>query len=388
MAGRESLLREITDAFLGSNDFNGIPIAALMSKLGLKWPVVKDHLIELVGEERVGVLFGDTDVNPHIIRFGFEPVEVQLEKLEGAGDLSRACVYPRPNHLREVVDPAVYHDRPYTLALMMGKPQLSYRAFDLSVLEVYRSDPRYRYETNDIGGSISVHDEYFESEHLLERDRVLLQTFGFAYDPQMRRAVAVFLRYLADLSPEHQQIWRARQLAGDFKLHPDYYRNSILGDWGERESIFSALLIELHVINKMAESMGRPPLFRKDFGPYAEKRPRQLAFLLRPTRAEFNAFFCFSTRYCQTTSTRPFSATRCHLKLRRNVPTAWSACAPGARSRCSMTGSVRSFALPIGQTGTKASWPCVRSANYDRNRRMPLMRTCSTRSTSRNSANS
>lgn len=105
-----------------------------------------------------------------------------------------------------------------------------------------------------------------------------------------QRAVAVFLRYLSDLSPEHQQIWKARELAGDFTLHPDYYRNSILGDWGERGSIFTALLVEQHVINLMAKAMGRSPLFRKDFGEYAENKPRQFTFMVRPTSEELNAF--------------------------------------------------------------------------------------------------
>lgn len=155
------------------------------------------------------------------------------------------------------------------------------------MLEHYRNDPRYYYETNFISGSISIRDEYFESSSLPEHDQVLLQTFGFAYDEDFNRAVAVFIRYLADLSPEHQRVWHAKMLSGDYKLHPDYYRSSILGEWGTRISIFEAFTLELTVINQMAERMGRPALFRETF---TSNRPTEFGFLLRPTLAEFNAF--------------------------------------------------------------------------------------------------
>jgi hypothetical protein len=125
---------------------------------------------------------------------------------------------------------------------------------------------------------------------MAERDQVLLQSFGFAYDADLNRGVAVYLRYLTDLSPEHQQIWQAKELSGDYLLHPDYYRNTIIGDWGERHSIFAAFLKELYVVNKMATAMQRPPLFRKDFGEYGEDKPRQFGFLVRPTLEEFNGF--------------------------------------------------------------------------------------------------
>jgi len=114
-----------------------------------------------------------------------------------------------------------------------------------------------------------------------------LETFGFCHDEDMNRAVAVYVRYLADLSPEHQQMWKAKELEGDYTLHPDYYRNTIIGDWGERISVFDAFIEELQIINKMAQAMGREPLFRDDF---AEERPREFGFLVRPTLKEFNDF--------------------------------------------------------------------------------------------------
>lgn len=158
--------------------------------------------------------------------------------------------------------------------------------FDLSVLEVYRNDPRYRYETNDVAGWLSVRDEYYQSDQMSERDQISLQSFGFGYSKEYDRAVAVFLRYLNDLSPEHQKIWNARRLQGDYKLHPDYYRSTILGEWPEKISVFDAFIGELAVINEMAICIKGIPLFRSDF----HDKPRGFGFLVRPTSKEFDDF--------------------------------------------------------------------------------------------------
>lgn len=91
------------------------------------------------------------------------------------------------------------------------------------------------------------------------------------------------------LSPEHQQAWHGKILGPEFKLHPDYYRIAIIGDWRERISVFSALLLEMETVNRMAEAMGRKPLFRNV--PSEDGRPRELTFLIRrPTQKEFNDF--------------------------------------------------------------------------------------------------
>lgn len=199
-----------------------------------------------------------------------------------------ACAYPTITHLANVVDYNSYTGKPYTLELALGEPQISFRAFDLSVLEFYRNDPRYTYTTDDIRGKIHLTSEYYESQSMKESDKILLSTFGFCYDDELNRAVAVFLRYLADLSPEHQQIWKAKETVGNYNLHPDYYSNTILGDWGERISIFSAFIEELQIINKMANAMGRPNLFRNDFS--AQDKPVEFSFLVRPTLKDYNEF--------------------------------------------------------------------------------------------------
>jgi hypothetical protein len=285
----EKIIGAVTSFYLESHDFNGIPAAALAEQLGSAWQAVHPRLKELIDDDLVGVLYEDTAINSHVIRVGFEPKETQIAKL-AAADLHQTCIYPRPKHLAAVVDTARYIREPYKLCLALGEPQLAHRSFDLSVLENYRNDPRYHYENNDINGSISVRDRASGSHGMEERDEIFLQTFGFSYDDDMNRAVAVYLRYLADLSSDHQQVWKAKELQGKYLLHPDYYRSSIIGDWGERIPIFDALLAELRIINQMATAMGHPPLFRDDYGEHGVRKPQKFSFLIRPTLEEFNAF--------------------------------------------------------------------------------------------------
>lgn len=40
----------------------------------------------------------------------------------------------------------------------------------------------------------------------------------------------------------------------------------------------------------MTAGMGRPPLFKKDYGKYGENKPGKFGFLVRPTSEEFNNF--------------------------------------------------------------------------------------------------
>jgi hypothetical protein len=287
--GEKSLLEEVTMFYLSSGDFNGIHALQLASRLNKQWEQIKPDIEALIEKELIGILDGNSDVNPAIIRVGFEPKEVQIKKLDNS-NLRHVYIYARTAHLKSVVKRSDFIGRPYELELALGHPQLSFRSFELSVLEFYRNDPRYTYENRDIDGYICVRDEFYRSDDMAEKDQVLLKSFGFSFDKNGNRAVAAFLCYLADLSPEHQQIWKAKELAKPHELHPDYFRNSILGDWGERVPIFVAFAVEMHLLNRMAKAMGRPNLFRQDFGEDGQNKPTRFTFLVRPTLEEFNQF--------------------------------------------------------------------------------------------------
>lgn len=286
MIDSDTILKTAADQYLESRDFNGYPCHTIMRLYDIKAGELRPILHKLVENKKITLEFGDRHANPHIKAFRNEPIESQLKKLANT-DFEHVCIYPTPEYLEDVVKKDDFAGQPYTLELALGTGQLEFRTFDLSVLEVYRNDPRYYYENDDIRGKIGVRNEYYTSSKMPEKDQILLKTFGFAYDDDFNRAVAAFCCYLSNLSPEHQQIWKSKEIKGNYKLHPDYFRNCILGDWGQRVSIFNAFIEELKIINKMCDVMGRPHLFRKDF---QDHRPRNFSFLVRPTLEEYNSF--------------------------------------------------------------------------------------------------
>ncbi len=188
-----------------------------------------------------------------------------------------------------VVDISKYSGQPYQLELALGRPQLEFLPFDLSVLEFYRNDPRYYYRNDDVTGSICIRDDsaIFQNEPNDVGDSVLLEQFGFCYEGSERRtrSLAAFPRYLKGLSPEHQQIWKAKQLTGNYQIHPGYYQSAVMGTWRDHVSIFDAFLEELRLINDMSLAAGRPRLFKND---YRDGRPRRFGFLVRPTLEAYN----------------------------------------------------------------------------------------------------
>jgi len=282
-----SVLDGITSFYLESKDFNGIPVGTLCKQHKMSCDELRQPLNQLLEDNLICVVFGDIHPNPHIKAFPDEPKQEQSAKLL-TDALNSACIYPSQKQLDEVVDRQQFTGQPFTLCLALGEAKLSFKSFDLSVLEHYREDPRYYYDNNDIDGFISVSDKYIDSHELTEKDKIVLQTFGFSYDDDLNRAVAVFLKYLADLSPEHQQIWHAKMLHGEYTLHPDYYRSCILGEFHERISIFDAFIEELGIIKEMCKLIGKPNLFREDFR--KRQKPRNFSFLIRPTLAEYNEF--------------------------------------------------------------------------------------------------
>lgn len=275
MLRRASIASLARDAYLRSRDFNGLPIKNLQTT-----PTLQDDVRYLVEVRALDLVRGDRHENPHIKAYPADPVADQLRKIDEDG-LGHGCLYPAPELLARHVKPADYAGRPYALDLALGAAQLDFRPFDMVSLEFYRNDPRYRYDVDDIQGSI-VH----KSDHT-GVEPLVLSRFGFCHSqPDLRRAVAVLLRDLKNLEPDQQQHWQRHQLPGEFRLHPDFER-AINGSWKLGLSVFDAFLEEKNQINIMCGLMGRPPLFRT---PKPQKRPVGFGFLVRPTQREMNAF--------------------------------------------------------------------------------------------------
>jgi DNA-binding transcriptional ArsR family regulator len=284
---RRHILNSIRDFYLRSSDFNGILASALMVELGLSWPKVRQHLKALVRDQLITLVFGSHSINPHIKRIADLPPQDQLAKLDVESPES-FCAYPARSVIQAAVNVSAYDDRPFTKGLLLAEPQLTPVFFELNVLDSYYRDPRYHFDFRDYEGSISITSEHYASNHIREKDKVLLETFGIGYDSSRSfRVVVVFLRYLSRLSPQHQQLWNAHTICEPCIMNSDYESATIWAAWPRYYSVYKAFCQEQVEINKLAAMIGKPGLFRRTF---ERKRPDGFAPMLRPTLKNFHEF--------------------------------------------------------------------------------------------------
>jgi hypothetical protein len=280
------ILEEIRRFFLASTDFNGITVVGLGATLSIPLSELRLDLCALLQKGRIELSFESHTGNPHIKRIPALPLADQLARLERQ-DFAGICAYPAPDVVAQAVDVQEYRDRPYTARLLLAEVQLVPVFFELSTLERYLQDPRYAYRFRDFTGSISIRGTEAERS-LREQDQVFLESFGIGYDLSRSRVVVVYLRYLHNLSAEHQQYWRTHELPRDTcTMNSDYEGASLWGRWPEFYSGYEAFLHEQAAINTLAGIMGKPPFFRKTF---EQDRPDRFAPMLRPTRRNFEDF--------------------------------------------------------------------------------------------------
>ncbi len=305
------IIKKVKDFYLSSRDFNGVTLEELFKYMELKEKVFKSLLIQLIQEKFIDLIYEGDIPNPHIKPFPAPPITQQINKLnsfqisdhiktseENAESVTvkgkvikffvvgiGCCVYPTPQYLKTVVDWKHYVSRPFTLRLAMGEWQLKPYYFESGILAIYRNDPRYRYKTDDVSGSLYS----FEENLLIPSDQIYLKQFGFGFDENGTRVVVVLLTDLHRLSAEHQRIWFAKMLKGfhRFKLHPDY-RKEILGHFPEKNSIFTAFQEELRIINEMSDKIKGVSFFKEIFD--GESKPENFGFLILPTLREFEMF--------------------------------------------------------------------------------------------------
>jgi len=247
---------------------------------------MRELINALVRENKISLTFASHSGNPYIKRLSDLPVDDQLTRL-AEEDLWTICAYPSPQAIRVAADLSTYGTRPFTRRLALAEPQLMPVFFDLQVLDRYYRDPRYHFDFHDYAGSISITTEHYDSPDVAETDKVFLQTFGIGYDSRRNRVVVAFLRYLANLSPEHQQIWNPYVVQDTCSMNSDYERAAIYGHWPEYHSAYQAFLTEQAEINKLAHLIGKPNFFRETF---EEQRPKEFNPMLRPTRKNLDDF--------------------------------------------------------------------------------------------------
>lgn len=294
---------EVFDFFVRSHDFNGMPLRQVSGVINIPYEDSIDFIIALVEAEKITI---QSSTNPHIIGFKHYPIDAQIKILTDAktttveekkiGSITLSfentefpiCLYPSKKNLIEKRHFTIYANAPYTRQLAAGNPHLEPIFFEVDVLERYFSDPRYNFNFDDYSGKITCAYDEEGIPILKEEDQVFVKTFGLGFDLEHNRLAAVYRRYLADLSDDHQLFWRSKEFKGEARLLQEYYDNTINGSWTFSHSIFSAFIAELDCLNELSQLIFSENLFVKSFG--KENRPKEFTFFLTPTLKNYNDF--------------------------------------------------------------------------------------------------
>jgi len=277
---KEKILKIITDYYLNSGDFNGLPLYYFDKNY-------TDLICQLIDEGKVEVLSSAFVINPHIKAFRLN-IDKEEQKKEVINNGDSVVLYPTEKYLKEL---NLNSEKPFTKMLLEGQGQLKIVFFKIEILETYFQDPRYKVFWYDYRGSIVVSDEFYDEN--LESEYI--KDFGLGYHKEKlyeERVVGVFLGDLAELSLNAQLKWKANYLENqqDYFINDGFYKNLILGEWVDEVSIYDAILDEMIIINKMCENMGIPHLFRKTYEPHTFEKPEDYRIMFLPTLKNYYSF--------------------------------------------------------------------------------------------------
>ena len=174
----------------------------------------------------------------------------------------------------------------YSYKLKKGGNNLKLVYFERAVLDRYKHDPRFKVVEYGVGGYLSIKDEYYLDESVLESEKVAIQSFVKGYKHNGTEVVGTLLIYLSQLSPEHQNYWASYEVAEVCKMDADSFQQEFMAEFTDRVSPFDAILQELKEINQLCDLMGEPHLFIKVFD--IEDIDR-FGWITKPTMGEFSA---------------------------------------------------------------------------------------------------
>jgi hypothetical protein len=93
-----AIVKQITDHYLNSGDFNGIPLKAVLKD---RSPTTIEIVKGLVQKQVIEIVWGQWDF-PHIKRLPLAGPPKQLEAIE-KGSAADICVYPTRKHMRQTL---------------------------------------------------------------------------------------------------------------------------------------------------------------------------------------------------------------------------------------------------------------------------------------------
>ncbi|WP_298529627.1 hypothetical protein [uncultured Christiangramia sp.] len=218
----KEIINKVFEFFIKSDDFNGMPLRDISDNLDIEYKSSVDVIKRLVQKDKISI---QSSSNPHIIYTRHYPKEIQMKILEDAkswtvkkekiGNIvfrtessqTPICLYPSPELLKKKRNLEDFIGSPYSKRLALAEPQLKSVFFEIDVLDRYFNDPRFDFSFDDYSGSISCKYDENHQPLLREEDEIFLKTFGLGFDENGKRLAVVYLRYLSDLTSEHQVYW-------------------------------------------------------------------------------------------------------------------------------------------------------------------------------------
>lgn len=300
---KERINDRVYNFFIESNDFNGISLRDISEEFKIDYRDSIDFLKDLVLKEKISI---QSSTNPHIIGFRHYPIQSQIEILEQAkndtieykkfGSITIGfessefpiCIYPSQKELSKSRNLENFGYAHYSKKLAIGEPQLKPFFFDIEVLDRYYNDPRFEFRFEDYSGTISCKVDDLYNPLVRNEDDIYIKSFGLGFDENEKRVAVVFLRYLHNLTGEHQIFWKSKERIDNCKILQEYYQNSIEGNWSFSNSIFSAFLGELKCLNELSIVIFDVNLFREVFED--DKRPREFTFFFTSTSKNYHDF--------------------------------------------------------------------------------------------------
>lgn len=292
----------IFDFFESSQDFNGIPLRNISEEFEIDYKESIDIIKELVTQNKVSI---QSSTNPHIIGSRHHSIENQIHLLEEAKNTTvdcqeimgikfkmentdyPICLYPSVKSLNDKRNLESFGYAHYSKLLALGSPQLEPVFFDIEVLERYYSDPRFDFKFDDYSGSISCKYDELYNPLTRNEDDIYIKSFGIGFDKDDNRVAVVLLRYLHNLTAEHQIYWKNKERK-DCQILEEYYQNIVKGQWTFSYSIFSAFIEEQKCLNELSEKIFNIKLFKQSLE--EEKRPKEFTFFLTPTLKNYYDF--------------------------------------------------------------------------------------------------
>lgn len=163
---KNHILNQITNYYLNSGEFNGLPLAALdITHL--------DLICQLIDEDKIEVLSENFVINPYIKAMKLN-IDKEIQKKEVTDNLKTVVLYPTEQYLKSL---NIQSEKPFTKMLIDGQEKLKILYFNIEILETYFQDPRYKVFWSDYRGRILVLSEYLNDNLVSE----YIKDFGIGY---------------------------------------------------------------------------------------------------------------------------------------------------------------------------------------------------------------